>query len=197
MEIELIVGLIAGGVAVFTSLLIVGVQINFNTKNFEEEYSDKVEMIKVILKGRIDRLILDLLKSKMKDFKSEGFKNWKAVETNVFIELLNKQEHEIVNPTELDDVIETSSQLDEWSNFIVDGKNCLRNIGILIIIFGIFILLSFIVLILTEDFGLIPLIVLIGIIIITPLIASCFERRAMLKKVDETYKKVQAGRDIW
>lgn len=196
METELIVGLIAGGVAVFTSLLIIGAQINLSTKNFEDEYGDKVERIKLLLKGNIDRLILDLLMSKMKDLKSEGFKDWKEVDTGVFADLLDKQSYELINPKELDKIIETSSEHDEWSDFIVEGKNCLRTIGLSVIIFGIFVLLSVIALILTEDFGLIPLMAIIGFVIIMFLLMYCSHRHDMLKKVDETYKKVQAGIEI-
>jgi len=35
--------LITVGAAIFTALLIVGVQITFYTKHFDAEYSDKVE----------------------------------------------------------------------------------------------------------------------------------------------------------
>jgi len=53
MDIQLMTALIVGGAATFTSLLIVGVQIIFYTKSFEEEYAEKVKKIKFKLKATV------------------------------------------------------------------------------------------------------------------------------------------------
>jgi len=198
MDTEIGVALILGGFTAFTSLLIIGVTVIFKTKSFEDEYENKVEKIKLYLQGKMDGVLVDFMKSKLEDFLPKGIKQWKKTDMASFSNLLDEQKFELVNTRELDPLFVTAVEYDAWVEFISDCKKNLRKIGMWIIIVGIAIL-SFVGIInyfneLAEPN--IGLLVILMIIPITMLISKCSEYHENLKKVDETYNKLQSGWDI-
>ena len=196
METFLVVGLIAGAAAIFTSLLVVGVQIIFYTKSFEEEYGEKVEKIKFKLKNNVDRFILDMIREKLRKIQSSVPKDDKKENKSVFSNLLDEIPFELIEMPELDELIEMTAKHNLWSQFTVLGKKNIRRIGILIIGIGITVLFFSGIAIFFEDVSVLAFMFIILFFLGVSLFSCCSDYHQQLKSIDDTYEKYQAGLEI-
>ena len=194
MDVQLMAGLIVGGAATFTSLLIVGVQIIFYTKSFEEEYADKVKKIKFKLKTTIDDQVFDiarkvleeLIKIKEKgDFKKIDIKN-----------LPEESINQIVKVNELNKLIEVTGTYNKWCGFIVQCKSLIRRIGVGVILSGLAVLVSFIIIVSLDDLSLLPLMFMALSFIGFFLWTIIMEYYNCLKKVDTNYEILESGLEL-
>jgi len=196
MDTQLMVGLIIGGTATFTSLLIVGIQIVFYTKSFEEEYGDKVEKIKFRLKTTIDEFILKLIASTFKELLPIISKIKKGTEAINDKKLLEEIGHDLIKVHELDELLEATSKHNEWSEFMVDCKCIIRRIGISIISGGLIVLIFFIISVAIEDIGFLAFMGMALFFLAFILAGFISEYHNKLKKIDKTYQIVQAGLEV-
>lgn len=137
MEIELI-GSTVG--AVFFGI---GVQIIFYTGKFEMEYSNKIDVIKTIIKKKLEDELDKFFKLKYTNHFIGNINNkkssnkWKKVSEDVFKTDLTVSDIEPVNPFDLNEIVEISNEYEDWANFLVESKSRLRRIGLCIIAFGV------------------------------------------------------------
>jgi len=193
MEIELI------GATVGTALFIVGVQIIFYTKRFEDEYGDKIDAIKTILKSNIEKMLRDLFKRRyFSHIDKEDKGTWKerSMTGAIFSEILSEEDKELVNPHELDNIVDASAKYNMWSNFLVNGKRIWREIGMIVILFGVIIILSSILYSFTQSEDIILFTFFFLMILGGVLFSLAMSQRENLIKIDETYMKVQEEIDI-
>lgn len=196
MDTQLIVGLIVGGAATFTSLLLVGVQIIFYTKHFEDEYNNKVEKIKFRLKTTIDEFILNLITSNIKELIAVSLKSNKNSKTLDNKKLLEEIGHELIEVHELDELLEATAKHNAWSEFMVDCKRLLRRIGICVIISGLVVLIFFSVTVALENIDIIAFMIISLIFLSIFLFGLISEFHNNLKDVDKTYQRLQAGLEL-
>lgn len=195
METELMVGLIVGGAATFTSLLIVGIQIIFYTKTFEEEYRDKVEKIKLRLKTKIDEFILDLTTSKMGELLSiiQKKKDNKKINKKKILEDFS---HELIEVHELDELLEYTYKHNKWSHFMVDCKGYIRKIGVCVIVSGIIVILFFSLAVFIKNLEIISFMFFTLLFIGLFMLSNISEYHKNLKNVDKTYERLQTGLEL-
>lgn len=199
--------LITVGAAIFTALLIVGVQITFYTRHFEGEYSDKVEKIKLILNWKLEKELRRLFRSKFEAEEiPEGDREWTQVFPETLEDIRFKEElevevfpeyiaeggyYEFVTLEELDTIVKTVSKLKKWSDCITNGKDQLRNMGEYLIIIGITILIGIISYAIVPEIFLIAIFGYIATLAVYKLHENIGAYRRILTEIDETYKKVQ------
>lgn len=196
MQVELIVAIITAIVAIFTSLLVAGLNLIFKTKAFEDEYTEKVEKIQITLKTKMDRYVIDMIKNKIKNLQEAGFKRWKEIDTPVFSDFLNEMKYQLVSPRELDELFAATSDYDMWSQFIIDGKKVIRIIGGLMVFIGAYVAGVLGLFIYLERSDILVIGSFFGIFIGMYTIQQVNIYRNYLKRVDETYRKVQLGIEI-
>ena len=194
MDPQIVVGLITGGAAIFTSLLIVGVQIIFHTKSFEEEYSNKVAKIKLKLKTTIDGQILTIVNRVLEELVKVKEKQGaeKISDLNISEEIIN----EIIEVHALDTLIEVTGSHNQWCNFIVRCKELIRRIGAAVILSGLTVLISFIFVIVLNSYDSIPFMFMILFFIAFFLFGFIAEFRKCLMDVDSTYEKLESGLEL-
>lgn len=199
--------LITVGAAIFTACLVVGVQIIFYTRHFEEEYSDKVEKITLITNWKLEKELRRLFRSKFEtEEMPEGDREWTQVfpetledirfkaepEVEVFPEYIAEEGYyELVNLEELDTIVEMVSKLKKWFDCITNGKNQLRNIGKYLIIIGFIILTGAISYAIVPEIILIVFFGYIATFAAHKLYENIGNYRRILTEIDEAYKKVQ------
>lgn len=199
--------LIAVGTGVFTACLVVGVQLIFYTRHFEEEYGSKVEKITLITNWKLDKELIRLCKSKFgREEIPEEFREWTSVfpetledirfkdesEVEVFPEyVLEEGYFELVSLKELDTIVDTVSDLKRWYECITDGKTQLRGVGKNLIYLGIIAFAGSIVYSIFPEPLAIFLFLYIGTIPVVRLTSHSKNHWRTMKKIDETHKKVQ------
>lgn len=194
MDINVIVSLIAAGVAIFTSLLIAGIRVFFYTGDFEREYQDKVESIKIFLKGKINNLVEELLKNYIHRRQTpsiDGIGSEDVGEEEIFAALV--REFELEDPFELKDIIDTASEYDRWTKFIKECKENIRKIGLTLILSGMFALVAIGLYVLIQEEVLFAIYFPFGLLIamiLYDLVRSFLDN---LKVVDQTYNDIQVG----
>lgn len=193
MEIEMI------GATVGTAFFIVGVQIIFFTKRFEDEYGDKIDVIKTIIKSNIEMMLRELFEKKyLSHIQKEGKGTWKehSMSGAIFSEISSLEDNELSNPHELDNIVEASAKYDTWATFLVNGKKVWRQIGMVVVLFGATIVISSVVYGFTESPDIIIFATFAFLMLGTLLFNLCVIQRNNLRKIDETYMKVQEEMDI-
>lgn len=195
MDVQLTVGLIVGGAATFTSLLLIGIQIIFYTKSFEEEYNEKVERIKLKIKTEIDEFILNLISEKLKELlpifkKNQGNKKISSKH------LLKQIDDELIRVHELDELLESTYKHNKWSHFMVDCKRKIRTIGICIILIGLSVMAFSAISIYLQTLEIFVFLLFIFFFLGMFIYGHIDEYRKNLKEVDETYERLQSGLDV-
>lgn len=194
MDVQLMAGLIVGGAATFTSLLIVGVQMIFYTKSFEEEYADKVKKIKFKLKTTIDSNVFSIVSNVLNELlKIKGKKDSEKIDLK---KLPEETINQIVKVNELNKLIEVTGTHNEWCSFIVRCKSLIRKIGVGIILSGLTVLISFIIIVSLDDFDLLPLMFMALMFIGVFIWMNVTEYSKCLKKADTTYEKLESGLEL-
>jgi hypothetical protein len=122
------VGFIAATVC--TACIIVGVQVIFYTKSFEEEYKEKIDKIREIRRWELDEKVKKLCTPYMK---SKGDEIEDSSENReIFPEF-----REDIRQNLLDAVVKGAQGFYPWFDKIPEGKRYLRQLGGLIILFGV------------------------------------------------------------
>lgn len=115
---------------VCTACIIVGVQIIFYTKSFEDEYKEKIDKIREIRRWELDEKVKKLCTPYVKS-KGDGIEDFNE-NREIFPEF-----REDIRQGLLDDVVEGTKECYIWVEKIPEGKRYLRRLGGLIILFGV------------------------------------------------------------
>lgn len=196
MDVELMVGLIVGGSATFTSLLIVGVQIIFYTKSFEDEYYNKVEKIKLRLKTDVDEYIIKLTSVNIgKIFKLAAEKKYDPKKMKID-DFYDEIKSDLIEIHELDELLDTTFKHNKWTHFMVDCKKLIRQIGSCTIICGLIILGFFLLAVIIDNLEIIPFLIMALFFFGMYLLGLISSYREKLKNVDLAYERLQSGLDL-
>jgi len=208
MEAELI------GATIGTACFVVGIQIIFYTGKFENEYSNKIDAIKVIIQAKMEKRLEEFCLKKYPNINQpEGeVKKWVEIRKdgkNVIFKETEKNSGEPVNPFELSDLVDYSTQYNEWANFLMEGKARYRQIGIIVVVFGIAIIVpsllfgilspnQFLTIEQYNEFisNVFGFSFLFWFIISFFLVQVVWAQRIALKKIDNVYMKVKENLDI-
>lgn len=209
----LVNGFIGAAVSFLVGCLIVGIQVTFFTKNFEEEYGRKIDKIKLVINWRLEKALRNLFTKKkyplleatedikwMKVFPEtiEDIRFLEGVGTEVFSELTSHEIQESLELVSLDDmqeIFEDVKKLKKWSTCSRDAKDYLRTIGKNIILVGIIISISLFIIVSFPEaivlFGVVYGLTIVGMCIVIPLYQSCRSYIRTVHEIDETYEKIE------
>ena len=203
---------ITTGAAIFTALLIVGVQIIFYyAGHFEEEYKDKIVKIQLILNWKLDKELRQLFKSKFEmGEKSTEDREWTPIfpetlddirfkaepEMEIFPEYLAEEgSYELITLAELATINKTVLKLEKWFDCIQNGKKRLRRIGKELIYTGIIILISAILYAISPGNPERMIIILFFLYFITFFASRLYgdlkDHKRIQEEIEDAYKKVQ------
>ena len=115
---------------VCTACIIVGVQIIFYTKSFEDEYKEKIDKICEIRRWELDEKVKKLCTPYVKS-KGDEIEDFNE-NREIFPEF-----REDIQQGLLDDVVKGTKEFYIWVEKISEGKRYLRRLGVLIILFGV------------------------------------------------------------
>ena len=205
---QMVNGLIGVGVTFLIGCLVVGVQVIFYTKNFQEEHGKKIDKIKTVLNWKLEKALQSLFKKRKFSLleENEALK-WTKVfpetiedirfkegaDTEVFPELILREEEslELVSLDDMEEIYENVRKLKRWSIASRETKDYLRKVGKFVILLGVVVLIGLTVFTTIPEIAILIIWIYVLTFTIIPIYQSCHKYIKLINEIEEIHEKIE------